>query len=80
MDGEQPQGVKRQLFRLMDKQNIPYIDLSNVGQNARLGKARKQKADLLLTARLVSDVSTSSLTENLKVVIADLNVKPRSNP
>ncbi|WP_370298545.1 GNA1162 family protein [Pontibacterium sp.] len=75
VDGEQPQGVKRQLFRLMDKQNIPYIDLSNVGQNARLGKARKQKADLLLTARLVSDVSTSSLTENLKVVIADLNVK-----
>lgn len=75
VEGEQPQGVKRQLFRLMDKQNIRYIDLSNVGQTARLSKARTRKADLLLTARLTSDVSTSSLTESLKVVVADLNVR-----
>lgn len=78
VDGEGHQGLKNKLFKLMDKQNIPFIDVSMAAQSNRLATAKQKNADLLLTARLLSDVSTSTLTQNLKVVNADLNIKLES--
>ena len=75
IDGNDSQILKSQLFRLLDQQNVPFIDMSGLTAPQRIKKARKQAANLLLSARVLSTESVSNLSESIKVIEMDMDLK-----
>lgn len=75
IDGSGGQIMKGKLFSLLDRQNIPFMDLSDLRAAQRIRRASEQKADLLLSARVLSAESTSTLAENLKVIDLDMTLR-----
>jgi len=74
-EGDESLSLKRELFRLLESQNIPFVDLSGLPKVERFAQARKQKADLLLTARTLGQVGESSLNANLHVVDVEVSLQ-----
>ena len=75
IDGTDDQILKGKLFHLLDQQNIPFVDLSDLQARQRIRKATEHKADLLLSARMMSSESTSTLAESIKVIDLDMSLK-----
>ena len=75
IDGDDNQTLKSNLFRLFDQHNITFMDLSDLNSPQRIKAAKKQKADLLLSARMLSTEGTSSLSDSLKIVEVDIDIK-----
>ena len=78
LEGDETISLKRELFRLLESQSIPFIDLTGLPKLERFGQARKQKADLMLTARTLGRVNESSLNANLHVIEVDVSLQIES--
>ena len=75
IEGDEQVSLKRELYRLLESQNIPFVDLSGLRKINQMAQAKKQQADLLLTARILGQTNASSLNQNLKVVEVDISLQ-----
>ena len=75
IDGDDSHALRNRLFRMLDQQNITFMDLSDLRSRQRVETARAQRADLLLTGRIAYVESNSSLADSLKVIDVDISIK-----
>ena len=75
IDGDESHALRDRLFRMLDQQNITFMDLSNLRSRQRMETAREQRADLMLTGRMAYVESSSSLADSLKVIDVDISIK-----
>ncbi len=79
-EGDAQLPLKRELYRLLESQNIAFVDVSGFRKVDRMEQARIQQADLLLTARSLGQTNKSSLNASLNVVEVDINLRVEAVP
>ena len=75
IDGDDSHALRNRLFRMLDRQNITFMDLSDLRSRQRMETAKEQRADLLLTGRIAYVESASSLADSVRVIDVDIDIK-----